>query len=49
MAQDFTPDGPDRKWGADISCIWTAEGWLHLAVVLDLFPRRVVGWATGDL
>ena len=48
MAQDFTADGPDRKWGADISCIWTAEGWLHLAVVLDLFSRRVVGWATRD-
>ena len=48
VAQDFTADGPDRKWGADISCIWTAEGWLYLAVVLDLFSRRVVGWATSD-
>lgn len=41
-------DGPDQKWGADISYIWTAEGWLYLAVVLDLFSRRVVGWATID-
>ncbi|MGB4907994.1 MAG: IS3 family transposase [Tabrizicola sp.] len=48
VAQDFTADAPDRKWGADISYIWTAEGWLHLAVVLDLFSRRVVGWATSD-
>ena len=48
VAQDFTADGPDRKWGADISCIWTAEGWLYLAVVLDLFSRRVVGRATSD-
>ena len=48
MAQDFTADGLDRKWGADISYIWTAEGWLYLAVVLDLFSRRVVGWATSD-
>lgn len=48
VAQDFTADGPDRKWGADISYIWTAEGWLYLAVVLDLFSRRVVGWATSD-
>jgi putative transposase len=39
VAQDFTADGPDRKWGADISYIWTAEGWLYLAVVLDLFSR----------
>ena len=48
MAQDFTADGPDRKWGADISCVCTAEGWLSLAIVLDLFSRRVVGWATSD-
>ncbi|SFC45217.1 Transposase InsO and inactivated derivatives [Pseudooceanicola nitratireducens] len=48
VAQDFAADGPDRKWGADISYIWTAEGWLHLAIVLDLFSRRVVGWATSD-
>ena len=48
VAQDFTADGPDRKWGADISYIWTAEGWLYLAVVLDLFSRRVVGWVTSD-
>lgn len=48
VAQDFAADGPDRKWGADISYIWTAEGWLYLAIVLDLFSRRVVGWATSD-
>jgi putative transposase len=48
VAQDFTAEAPDRKWGADISYIWTAEGWLYLAVVLDLFSRRVVGWATSD-
>jgi len=48
VAQDFTADGLDRKWGADISYIWTAEGWLYLAVVLDLFSRRIVGWATSD-
>ena len=48
LDQDFGSDGPDQKWGADISYIWTAEGWLHLAVVLDLFSRRVVGWATSD-
>ena len=48
MAQDFTANGPDQKWGADISYIWTAEGWLYLAIVLDLFSRRIVGWATSD-
>lgn len=34
--------------GADISYIWTAKGWLYLAVVVDLFSRRIVGWATSD-
>ena len=48
VAQDFKTDGPDRKWEADISYIWTAEGSLYLAVLLDLFSRRVVGWATSD-
>jgi len=48
LDQDFAADGPDQKWGADISYIWTAEGWLYLAVVVDLFSRRIVGWATSD-
>ena len=48
LDQDFTATGPDEKWGADISHVWTREGWLYLAVVIDLFARRVVGWATGD-
>ena len=43
--QDFAAAGPDEKWGVDISYIWTREGWLYLAVVIDLFARRVVGWA----
>jgi len=48
----FAPEGPDRAWAADPAPprragthIWTAEGWLYLAVVVDLFSRRVVGWA----
>lgn len=48
IAQDFRAEKPDRKWGADISYIWTAQGWLYLAVVIDLYSRRVVGWATSD-
>lgn len=46
--QDFAAGRPDEKWGADISYVWTREGWLYLAVVIDLFARRVVGWAVGD-
>lgn len=48
LDQDFACDGPDQKWGADISYIWTAEGWIYLAIVLDLYSRRIVGWATSD-
>lgn len=46
--QDFQAERPDAKWGADISYVWTREGWLYLAVVIDLFARRVVGWAVSD-
>jgi putative transposase len=48
LDQDFTAAWPDEKWGADISYVWTREGWLYLAVVIDLYARRVVGWATGE-
>ena len=37
---------PTRNGGGDIPYIWTAEGWLYLAIVVDLFSRRIVGWAT---
>ena len=46
--QDFAATAPNQKWGVDISYVWTREGWLYLAVVIDLFSRRVVGWAVGD-
>jgi putative transposase len=45
LKQDFTATGPNEKWVGDISAVWTYEGWLYLAAVLDLFSRRVVGWA----
>jgi putative transposase len=46
--QDFAADRPNQKWGVDISYVWTREGWIYLAVVIDLFSRRVVGWSVGD-
>jgi len=46
--QDFTATAPNQKWGVDISYIWTREGWLYLAVVIDLFSRRIIGWAVSD-
>lgn len=48
LARNFTAAGPDRVWLADLTYLWTAEGWLYLAVVLDLHTRRVVGWAMAD-
>jgi transposase InsO family protein len=45
VERNFRPIGPDRLWVADITQQWTGEGWLYLAVVLDAFRRRVVGWA----
>jgi putative transposase len=41
----FEAPAPNQKWIADFTCIWTAEGWLYVAAVIDLFSRRVVGWA----
>ena len=48
LEQDFAAARADEKWGSDISYVWTRDGWLYLAVVIDLFSRRVVGWATAD-
>ncbi len=45
LERDFTAAEPNRKWAADFTYIWTGEGWLFLAVVIDLFSRRVVGWS----
>jgi len=45
LNRDFTSVIPDAKWVTDSTAIWTDEGWLYLAVVLDLFSRRIVGWA----
>jgi putative transposase len=48
LKRDFGADRPDHKWLTDITYIPTREGWLYLAAVLDLFPRRIVGWAMSD-
>ena len=43
LDQDFSADAPNQKWAGDISYIWSSEGWLYLAVILDLYSRRVIG------
>mgnify|MGYP003343562670 FL=1 len=45
LDRQFQADGPNQKWVADFTYIWTAEGWLYVAVVLDLYSRRIVGWS----
>jgi len=45
LEQNFTATAPNQAWVGDIMYIWTAEGWSYLAVLLDLYSRRVVGWA----
>jgi putative transposase len=45
LDRQFHADAPNQRWVADFTYIWTAEGWLYFAVVLDLFSRRVVGWS----
>jgi len=47
LAREFTPEAPNRVWAGDITYVATAEGWLYLAVVLDLYSRRVIGWSMG--
>lgn len=48
LKQDFAVDAPNRAWVGDITYVWAGEGWSYLAVLIDLFARRVVGWAFGD-
>jgi transposase InsO family protein len=48
LARDFQADAPNQKWTSDITYIATRQGWLYLAVVMDLFSRKIVGWATSS-
>ena len=48
LARRFAVPAPNSGWVTDITYLWTLEGWLYLAVILDLFSRRVVGWALSE-
>lgn len=48
LEQDFTATAPNQKWVGDITYLWTDEGWLYLAVILDLFSRQVIGWSMPE-
>jgi transposase InsO family protein len=45
IEQDFSAEAPNQKWTSDITYVWTDQGWLYLAVVLDLYSRAIVGWS----
>lgn len=47
LAREFEAAAPNRVWVTDVTAIWTLEGWLFLAVILDLYSRRVVGWSVS--
>lgn len=49
LEQDFTATRMDERWSSDITYIWTKQGWLFLAIVMDLFSRRIVGWSMNKL
>lgn len=48
LNRQFAVAAPNRVWAGDITYVWTAEGWLYLAVVLDLYSRRVIAWGMGS-
>ncbi|WP_240468911.1 IS3 family transposase, partial [Anoxybacillus sp. MB8] len=48
LNQQFEADEPNQVWVADITYIWTKEGWLYLASVMDLFSRKIVGWCLSE-
>jgi putative transposase len=48
LGRQFDGVAPNKVWTTDITYLWTLEGWLYLAVVIDLYSRQVVGWAAAD-
>ena len=48
LQRDFTTDAPNKVWVTDVTAVWTLVGWVYLAAIVDLFSRRVVGWAMSD-
>ena len=48
LQRAFAVDGPNKAWVTDVTAVWTSVGWVYLAAIIDLFSRRVVGWAISD-
>lgn len=49
LDRDFTASGPNQRWAGDITYLFTPEGWVYLAVIIDLYSRMVVGWSVGTV
>ena len=45
LEQDFSAEMPNERWASDITFIWSGQGWLYLAVVIELYSRRIIGWS----
>ena len=45
LEQDFSAEATNQRWASDITYLWTGQGWLYLAVVMDLYSRRIIGWS----
>jgi putative transposase len=48
LSRRFQTQAVNQAWVGDVTCVWTFEGWLYLAVILDLYSRRIIGWAMGS-
>ena len=48
LKQNFHAERPNQKWAGDITYLWTREGWLYLAVIIDLYSRKVIGWSMSE-
>lgn len=48
LARNFQPEKPNQVWTTDITYIWTMQGWVYLAIVVDLFSRKIIGWSVQD-
>lgn len=48
LDREFYPEGANKVWGSDITYIWTASGWLYLAIIIDLYSKKVVGWCVDS-
>jgi len=48
LKRNFAPEKPNTSWVADITYIWTAEGWLYLATIMDLYSRKIIGWSLRE-